>query len=117
MIETPAPKKHRITSEPAPKQMVPLTQTTTKPEAGFNDHLSPNEQAKSQGLSIALEAMTRMGNSLNIVNSEVWDMLNSEEIPSLLELGARTQAVVSLILCRVPCKNLTLVCLSHLFLL
>lgn len=68
-------------------------------------------------MAIALEGMTRMANSLNIVNGEVWDRLNSEKVPSLLELRAPTQAVVSFIPCKLLYENPTFVCLSYLSLL
>ena len=41
-----------------------------------------------------MDAMTKMANSLNVVNREVWERLKSEDVSSLVELGALTQAVV-----------------------
>lgn len=71
MVETPPPKKHKISPMLDPKQTVPHAKAIAKPEADSTHHLSLNEQAGPQGLSIALDAMTRMANLLNVINSEV----------------------------------------------
>lgn len=97
LVDTPPPKKLKSTAVPGPKQMVPHQTTPSRPEADFSHHLSLDEQAGSRVCATAHEAMTKMANSLNIVNGEVWDRFNNEDVPSLLELGIRTQSVVSLI--------------------
>ena len=95
LVETPPPKKLKATPVPEPMQVVPHKPSSSRPEAEFAHHLSLDEHAGPRGLSMALEAMKKIGNAMNIVNGEVWDRLNTEEVPSLLDLGVCTQAVVS----------------------
>lgn len=97
LVETPPPKKHKPTLVSDPMQVVPHKPTSSRPKAEFTQRLSLDEKAGSRGLSMALEAMKKIANAMNIVIGEVWDRLNTEEVPSLLDLGVCTQAVVSLI--------------------
>ena len=88
-------KKQKLTPVPEQRLLTFIPEVVNRREVDIQQHLSLHENAGSSRQAIAVDMMSRMAQSLNVVGNDLWERFRTDDPLALVELGIHSKVVIN----------------------